>query len=99
MAINWRASVEESRLIEAIAARAKALFGESGDLIRDKTHWRMNVTACHLNGCPLDLEGLRAADDFNFAHDMLGIDKHINRETGRLMDHFLPRFAKAEGWA
>jgi hypothetical protein len=54
----------------------------------------MDITACHLNGCKLDLAKLLAADDFNFAHDVLGIRRHIDRETGQLMNCFRPRFAK-----
>ena len=53
----------------------------------------MDVTACHSNGCRLDLEGLLAADDRDFMHDVFGIRAHINRETGQLMDNFSPRYA------
>ena len=33
------------------------------------------------------------ADDENFAHDFCGIHRHINRETCRVEDFFLPRYA------
>ena len=42
----------------------------------------------------LDLDRLAAFKDFDFMHDMSGIARHINRETGKLEDYFLPRCAK-----
>lgn len=60
---------------------------------------RMDLTACHANGCPLDLERLIKADDFNFIHDVGGIHSNICRETGTLQNMFLPRFAKKEAAA
>lgn len=45
------------------------------------------------DGCPLKLEALAKADEANFAHDVFGIRRHIDRETGKLGDCFLPRFA------
>lgn len=53
----------------------------------------MDFTATHANGCALRLSELLAADEFNFAHDALGIRRHLNRKTGKLENCFLPRFA------
>ncbi len=33
------------------------------------------------------------ADDFNFAHDFVGIQNHIDRETKSFDNRFVPRFA------
>ena len=33
------------------------------------------------------------ADGIDFTHDFCGIQHHINRETGKVEDFFLPRFA------
>lgn len=41
---------------------------------------------------PLDWDRLIAADDFNFMHDIGGISRHMDRETGHLTGHFMPRF-------
>jgi hypothetical protein len=41
---------------------------------------------------PLDLDAWLAADDSNFVHDFFGIRANINRETGKLDHHFVPRF-------
>jgi hypothetical protein len=42
----------------------------------------------------IDFERLLAADDFNFIHDVGGIQRHMNRETGKLENCFLPRCAR-----
>ena len=54
----------------------------------------MDLEACHACGCPLDLHGLLAAKPGDFAHDVCGIHRHLDREDGSLSDAFLPRFAK-----
>jgi len=43
---------------------------------------------------PIDFQALLAADDFNFMHDVCGITKHLDRDTGKLVDHFRPRFSR-----
>lgn len=57
---------------------------------------QMDIIACHANGTPLKLEALLDAPAFDFAHDVYGISRHINRTTGKIGDCFLPRFAKPE---
>jgi len=42
----------------------------------------------------LRLEDLLNADDFNFAHDVCGIQRNINRETKKIDNFFVPRFAR-----
>ncbi|MCH4866776.1 DUF6874 family protein [Bacillus sp. 1006-3] len=41
----------------------------------------------------LRLEDLLNADDFNFAHDILGIQNNLNREKRKMENLFVPRFA------
>lgn len=53
----------------------------------------MDISAVHKH-CPLRLGDLMTADDFNFSHDMRGIQRHLNRKTGKLENFFLPRFAQ-----
>ena len=53
----------------------------------------MYIDACHSNGCPLKLQELLEPDDTNFAHDVFGIRRHINRKTGKLENCFVPRYA------
>jgi hypothetical protein len=87
--INWNASRDEMLLIIKIAYRAKRLLPS-----RDLLGSTMDITACHLNGCPLKLEDLFKSDEENFLHDVCGISRHINRRTGKLLHCFLPRFSK-----
>jgi hypothetical protein len=53
----------------------------------------MDLSAVHA-ACPLDLEKLAGFDDFNFAHDVGGIHRHLSRSTGKLQNFFVPRSAK-----
>jgi hypothetical protein len=53
----------------------------------------MDIDATHCNGTPLKLEELLKADDANFAHDVFGIIRHIDRTTGKLTMCFLPRYS------
>lgn len=93
--IKWDATEADRETIAAITHRAeRELFGEvkRGER-RDRAHeCQLSIAACHLNGCPLRLADLLTADAFNFAHDVLGINRHISRDTGKLLNHFLPRF-------
>lgn len=90
--INWEASEAEIDLIRRIAKRAVVDYGKAGVKL-DFLDTFMDVSATHCNGCPLRLEEFLAADDFNFAHDITGIARHINRNTGKLEKCFLPRFS------
>lgn len=54
---------------------------------------RMDITAVHCNGCPLDLQKLLDFDNFNFLHDVGGILRNLNRATCELENSFLPRSA------
>lgn len=97
--ISFSTTKADAILIAQIADRAAKISAANG--------WgqkygaltaAMDITICHSNGCPLDLKGLLAANHFDFAHDMLGINRHMDRHTGKLTDCFSPRFAlRAEG--
>lgn len=79
---------DEYGIVLAIAKRAK-----TAGIYPDTLEADMDISAVYLH-CPLRLADLLAADDFNFAHDLAGIQRHINRETGKLEGFFLPRFAR-----
>ena len=64
----------------------------------DRLSLTMDLVACHANGMPLRLADLLATDDFNFVHDVWGIQRHIDRNTGRF-ETFLPRFHALEAEA
>jgi hypothetical protein len=88
--IVWGASKADSKVIAKIVDRAMT-FDVKG---YDAMTCNMDLTACHLNGNPLKLAELLAADDFNFTHDVFGIARHIDRETGQLKNCFSPRFSQ-----
>lgn len=90
--LNFHVTREETILISAIIRRAAKLMADDEPLNRLESH--MDLSACIANGCPLKLQEMLDAPDFDFAHDFYGIRRHINRQTGQLEDHFLPRFAK-----
>lgn len=84
-------TAKETDLIRRIALRAVAAAQRASIFNYSATDAAMDITACHVNGCPLDLERLLNADDFNFSHDIFGINRHLNHETGKLENHFRPR--------
>jgi hypothetical protein len=93
--MNMHANSNDLKKITLIMLRAASLmnFERYG---MDRLAITMDLTACHLNGCKLDLDGLLAAKEFDLIHDVSGIMHHIDRKTGMLLDCFLPRYAKRE---
>ena len=91
------ANVEFSMNIEQIGRACDRYEAMPGN---KRGYQRMNLVmdlsaADGVNGNdPLDWERLLAADDFNFMHDLVGISRHMNRETGVVGDFFVPRFVK-----
>lgn len=96
---NMGATEKDQAIIDKIAARAfKSVKKARGKhMERDALDYEMDITAVHLNGCPLHLADLLKGDDFNFAHDIAGIERFLNRESGKLTRGFLPRFAQKQG--
>ncbi len=87
--INWTVSREDAEVIRSIVQRAQCEHPG----VFDTMTLTMDLTACHLNDCPLKLAELLDADGVNFIHDVAGVSRHINCETGNLGDCFQPRFA------
>lgn len=86
--MNFNVSSTEARIISKIAQRACEVFPEG-----DQMTFEMDLTVTHANGCPLKLEELLVADEFNFRHDVAGIYNHLDRKTGKLKDCFSPRYS------
>ncbi|KVZ18619.1 hypothetical protein WT88_29495 [Burkholderia stagnalis] len=85
-----------STAIGLVASRYQAMRKDMGLTPVDMLDLHMDLTACHANGCPIDWEKLNGADDVTLAHDVGGIQRHINRRTGKLEDCFLPKCAAPE---
>lgn len=83
----------DTTLIAHIATRANEIERRARpSLVRPKIDWMMDLAAAH-ETCPLDLERLLAFADSDFVHDVFGIERHLNRQSGHLGGCFLPRCA------
>lgn len=92
--VSFNVTKKEADLINKIADRADTLYRRHEIYYISKLNTSMNITATHANGNPLRLKDLLEADDFNFGHDVVGIQNHLDKKTGKLMHHFVPRFSK-----
>ena len=81
---------EDMILISKIVKRGLPLMKDHYISILDMT---MDIDAAN-NDIPLKLNDLLNADDLNFTHDIIGIYKNINRNTKKLDNCFIPRYAK-----
>ena len=57
-----------------------------------KMDLHMDLTASVIQG-HINLDKLLTFDDSNFIHDVVGVVQHLNRQTGEMMNCFLPRSA------
>lgn len=95
--VSLEISADDRLSVEAIVKRAMGL----GLITRsyNRMTCTMDLIATHANGNPMDFGRLLSADNFNFSHDVCGIARHIDRNTGRLMGFFSPRFSRREAAA
>ena len=91
--INFTSSKYEFEQILQIAERAEKIARERKLPIPGRCTLLMDIEACHCNGMPLHLSRLLEAPQFDFTHDVWGIIRHINRETGQIENCFVPRCA------
>ena len=82
----------EMKLVGQIADRAVMLYAKHGVRV-ERLDTLMDVMAVHQKVQPLRLADLLAADEFNFIHDITGINRHLDRDAYKL-DGFSPRFSK-----
>lgn len=92
--VQFDISKKDAKLIDTIVDRAIALCIREKIPVGDRLNIEMDITAVHRNGNALDLERLLAAKDPDFGHDVFGISRYIDRDTGALTDHFRPRFSR-----
>lgn len=95
--ISFTVTKDDAIKISAIVRRAENFASENGFKV-DRMTLNMDLAACHANGTPLKLDALLVADDFNFAHDVFGINHHLDRDDnsptgGKCLNCFVPRFA------
>lgn len=96
MTIKFDVGPVKSIQVQAIVASAVArkIIKKSETL-----DYTMSLRACIAHGCPVDLQVLSEFDDFNLAHDLYGIHRHIDKDdqsltAGQLLNCFLPRSAR-----
>jgi hypothetical protein len=91
--MEFNATKEEHVLIAKIIERAKGY-----DIAPDPLSLSMDLDAVHSNGIPLDFEKLLNFPEFDFRHDIVGLQNKMNRAGGEpiLFDFFLPRCSKPE---
>lgn len=82
-------SRDEKMVVVEIAKRADAL----GIMMFDRMSLMMDVEAVHAE-IGLKLDELLNADDMNFTHDIVGIQNNLDRESKKLQNFFLPRYAQ-----
>ena len=87
--IDLTRSTDEDEVAVAAIVDAVAQWMPQADRIT----MHMDLIACHTHGCQLDLAKMIAANRSDLIHDIVGINRHLDRETGELRDCFLPRFA------
>ncbi|RUT26907.1 hypothetical protein C0V97_03595 [Asaia sp. W19] len=93
--VSFDISFADQTTINVIAGKAIDLILEfgTGENSPDPLDIIMDIAATHANGTPLRLSDMAAADGYDLLHDIAGIRKHLDRETGKLTGHFRPRFA------
>lgn len=101
MAISFDVSPEDRAIIDKIVTRARKMYAAAYGENLDRLGVEMDLLACHANGTPLRLLALLEADDVNFAHDVFGIRRHIDRDdrsptAGLMLGCFVPRFADTD---
>lgn len=95
MTLKLYANRSDARTIEDIVDKFGLALAHRGTLLGDDlvVDLRLDITACHLNGTPLDLKKLLGFDVMSLSHDIMGIRNNLNRITGKLENNFLPKCA------
>lgn len=96
MPISFEVNSVEHDLIVKIARRADAEVFQPNGVEQTQLQTVMDLSACHATACPIDLAELLNAPAGDFAHDVAGIRRHIDRSRGILEDVFMPRYARQE---
>lgn len=90
--ISFDTTRKETNTIRMICDRAQELADELA-LPFDMMMTMMDLSALQAGICKLRLDELLHAERMDFIHDVWGIRRHLNRDTGALENHFLPRYA------
>lgn len=95
--VSFAVTNDERATIMKIVDRYEGFVRQTLGRSTDRLALMMDLSACHANGNPLRLDDMLATeDDFSFVHDVGGISRNIDRDTGKLMNCFSPRFSRRE---
>lgn len=84
--VKFDATKEERALVKTVVDRAVEINPRL-----DRLSTTMDLLAAHANGNPMDFAKLATVETFTLMHDVYGIARHLDRETGKLGDFFSPR--------
>ena len=88
--IDWnKLKIYDAKIVTAIVKRAVIT-----EVDREVMNLKMDIEAAHISGNPMDLKKLLSAPVGDFLHDVCGIIKNLNRETGKLENCFVPRCSR-----
>lgn len=80
--------MDEYQLMQSIAERASA----KNLMQSDQVSLIMDLSVAH-ESYNLRLNELLNADNFNFSHDIVGIQQNIDRVNSKMLGRFIPRYA------
>lgn len=83
----------EDALIQMILERYRNVTRRLGLIPANHVDVMIDIIAVH-QSIPLDLEALVNARENDFLHDMAGIRRYVNFETGEVDKSFVPRCAR-----
>ena len=86
---NIKMNKKEFEIIAKVAERAENM----GLLLFDRLSLIMDLK-CVSEIWKLNFEEFLNADEFNFTHDICGIQNNLNRMTKEMENSFVPRFAR-----
>lgn len=92
MNVSFNISTRDQNTIKKIVDRAVVLNEALGIDTIDRISLAMDLTAVHANCMQLDLVRLLEAEAKPFLTEIHGIRQNINRQTGQLMNQYLPKF-------
>jgi hypothetical protein len=67
-------------------------IGKQNNFAVERISMHMDLCTAHIEG-PLNLDKLVQAPDGDFGHDVFGINRYLDRNTGQLTECFVPRCA------
>lgn len=94
--VNFELNDEEQECKNIIMDRVMKIASGSDvmGVVRDRMmQIGMSLAACHNHACKLDLKLLASTEDHHLIHDVLGIDRHLDKEALELKNAFHPRCA------